>query len=77
MITMVHYNIHRLLNKNPSLHCRIPDFILLGVGKAKRILKTIQALAIVLGCWPELDGKTILLNMLYSLVSDMEKSSWY
>lgn len=59
--------------------CQVWDtsllFVGLGVGKFKRTLKTIQVTTTILGCLPELDGKTILLKMLSSLLLDMEKSS--
>lgn len=50
---------HRLSNKNSSARRGKPAFELLVRG-AQKIPLTRKAITIVLGCFPELEGKTLL-----------------
>ena len=52
---------HRLSNKNSGARHWKPAFELLVRG-AQKIPLTKKAIAIVLGCFPELEGKTLLLK---------------
>lgn len=61
-----------LINKKTHTHCDIPPLKLLIKGVWENP-KTIQTVAIALGCPPKLDGKTQLLKTPYTLVTEQEE----